>query len=340
MADTVLDALLAQADAEIERLTAVQEKRIRLQSVNEYIPQVLKRIKAFEPLVEQGTSNLLLTKMQATLTILQKEKVELEQAINPAPPVAVVAKEVRLGAPELARPSVPLPVEPTADTVTLVAVDDNALRRERKESRRVLSSTIAMAINKLRNPATHVAATEELREAIEQYLCVVEDGDVSELVDRIAEFSYVVASGPQFRDLRRALRNKGIKVEEQTAPVVEERITLEEKYRGSFIGKAGLILGGIAFPEAAKRIQDFFGFETLDWISGDKASQLAACCNRVASGKVAVAFALVKLCSHIAEDHLRKACRSNGTLYAMVRGGYSINNLIRSLEESAIKVTV
>lgn len=342
MSDNTLEALLAQADAEVERLTVLQGKRFRLQNVNEYIPQVNARIKALEPLVEPGTANLMLTKMQAALKILNQEKEFLEKEINPdRQPVAVVTKEVRLGAVDPApRPSVPLPVAPSADTMEVINVEDSALRRERKESRRALSSSMAMMIPKLRNIATQAATIPELREVIEQYLCVLEDGDVSELVDRLAEFPYVVASGPQFREVRKAMRAKGITVEEQTVVVQEERITLEEKYKGSFAGKVCVILGGIDFPEARKRIQDFFGFETLDWIAGDKASQLASCCNRVAVGKVDVAFALIKLCSHIAEDHLRKACRSNGTLYAMVRGGYSINNLIRSLEESAIKVTV
>lgn len=341
MPDNTLEALLAQADAEVERLTALKDKRFRLQNVNAYIPQVNARIKALEPLVEPGVENLMLLKMQTALKILNQDKEALEKEINPdRQTVAVVTKEVRLGAPDPApRPSEPLVVEPPADAVS-EAVEDAALRQERREKKRTLSGMMASEIHKLRRPDMHAIVVPELRDLIESYICVADPEEISELADRIAHCAFVVASGPQFRDLRRVMRSKGIKVEEKIEQPVEVPVTLEEKYRGSFAGKSCVILGGIAFPEAVDRITDFFGFETLAWVTGDKAAALKACCNRIAAGKVDVVFSLVKLCSHIAEDHVRKACRSNGTLYAMVRGGYSTNNLIRSLEESSIKVTV
>ena len=158
------------------------------------------------------------------------------------------------------------------------------------------------------------------------------------MIDELKRVPHVVATGSDARVWRTALRSQGIVFEEvnDASDNAEPELSLEDKYKGKFVGKSLVFVGGDRMEEAVRRISDYFGFETIDWIHGDHPAELNAYTRRAEEGKLDIVMCLVKLCGHGPDAQMRRACAVGGVPYVMVRGGYGINNLMRAMDEAMI----
>lgn len=151
------------------------------------------------------------------------------------------------------------------------------------------------------------------------------------LLKLLAEYPEALEDEPRLRTVRRALRQYDSEpLEENT----EETPLIEADWPFLHVtqGKAAVIAGGDARPEATERVRVAFQFDTVTWHADPQERRLEALAQRIRAGSVDLVFFLARFSSHAAQSALRDACKEAGVPFVRIEHGYGVQQLRLAIE--------
>jgi len=136
--------------------------------------------------------------------------------------------------------------------------------------------------------------------------------------------------GKDFRRLRAKLK-KG----EKKRPRLEMMAEEEREVIAWTTGKRGVIVGGDTREEARARIEEFFGFASLEWRPAVRhdARQIQALAESVQSGGCDVVIVPIRFTGHHVQESLRKACKAAGIPFVFA-DTYGIRGIAKNLRRA------
>ncbi len=204
----------------------------------------------------------------------------------------------------------------------------------------VLAELRAVATDGSREPGWEFDFLDALREAL---TCA--DPRDAELLDLAAPHADLLATGGEFRALRRQLKRRdgtpsAIGAEDAAsgtpaAPAIPA-VHPFEKYRGTFGEHRAALVGASSREYRRVALRDFFGFAELEWFENERTEGAdgAAIARRIENGAFHVVFLLADFSSHAMQDHVKDACKRSGVPFVLVRRGYGIVAFGRALDEA------
>lgn len=182
------------------------------------------------------------------------------------------------------------------------------------------------------NPQVFEAVRAQLRRAVRLSL----DGGVSardpRLVKLLAPFVNEI-DGPEYRNLRRAIREENDDAVEEADDEKVSPIPLDWAWWGRTRGRRGILVGGDPREPNRLRLLEAFEFDTLDWEPAEhRRNSLMAVRDRVRAGKVDIVIILGAFVGHDADEIILPACRETGVDWVHLDKGYGVVRMRRAIE--------
>jgi len=139
--------------------------------------------------------------------------------------------------------------------------------------------------------------------------------------------------GKRFKDVRAAVRER-IAEESDADDVVPEAVIPEGwPLRHLTAGKRAVMVGGESREPNRRRIQEAFGFVSLEWTQTEfKKRELQDLRDRVTRRSVDMVILLTAFVGHSADDIVQPACQSAGVPFVPVHTGYGIVGIRSAIE--------
>lgn len=176
------------------------------------------------------------------------------------------------------------------------------------------------------------------------------DAHDERLLDLVAPHARLLATGGEFRPLRRQLKKRegaagapaGAGIEEPPAPALPPPAHPFAHYQGAFRGQRAAIVGASCREHRRLALREFFGFDDLEWHENERTEggDGAVIARRIDHGSYDVVFLLADFSSHSLQDHVKDACKRSGVPFVLVRHGYGIVAFGRALADAGRLVHV
>jgi hypothetical protein len=141
--------------------------------------------------------------------------------------------------------------------------------------------------------------------------------------------------GPEFRTLRRAIRDEAeeAQAEEEEESGVEEHLPIDWAWWPFTRGKRALIIGGDPREQSRARLEAAFGFEELEWVGAEfKRNNLIGVRDRVRAGRTDLVILLTRFTGHDADQIIIPACREMNVPFVCVQHGYGVVRVRHAIE--------
>ena len=162
------------------------------------------------------------------------------------------------------------------------------------------------------------------------------DGGVGQRDPRLSRILMPVLhalDGKRLKDLRVAVREKIAEDSDTDSVVPEAAIPESWAFRHLTVGKRAVMVGGDSREINRRRIQEAFGFSSLEWVKTEfKKRELQDLRDRVTRGGVDMVILLTSFVGHSADDIVQPACKSTGTPFVPVEIGYGIVRIRAAIE--------
>lgn len=138
----------------------------------------------------------------------------------------------------------------------------------------------------------------------------------------------------RFKRLRKAIRDLMTEDEAVEAESAAEDATVpaDWAFAEQVRGKHAALVGGDLREEARKRIQDTFGFASVDWITTDHARNIQNLANAIRGGTVDFVIILRRFIGHNVDRTVLPAVRAEGVPWVSVERGYGIQQIKMAIE--------
>ncbi len=142
--------------------------------------------------------------------------------------------------------------------------------------------------------------------------------------------------GPEFRTLRRAIREEADEAraeaaEEEGGP--EEHLPPEWAWWTFTRGRRALIIGGDPREPSRQRLEKAFGFAELEWVGAEfKRNNLLGVRERVRAGRTDLVILLTRFTGHDADQIIIPACRETNVPFVCVQHGYGVVRVRHAIE--------
>ena len=137
--------------------------------------------------------------------------------------------------------------------------------------------------------------------------------------------------GREFRSLRRAIRERGDEVgddEDDNNPIPDDWA-----WWGRTRGRRALLVGGDPREPNRQRLQEIFGFDSLEWLATTgKPQSLQSIASRIRRGSVDLLIILTRFVGHNYDDILLPACKDAGVDWVSVDHGYGSARIRQAIE--------
>jgi hypothetical protein len=144
-------------------------------------------------------------------------------------------------------------------------------------------------------------------------------------------------AGPEFKNLRRALRKAQDEMESEPENGKNddeaERLPPDWPWFHLTRGRRAVIVGGELRPHARDRIQEFFAFTEIDWVGSDR-NEVASLSQRFQGDTYDFAILLGGFRSHAADDKLVPVLKEKGIPWVNVKWGYGITSIRQVIERT------
>ncbi|MBI4568399.1 MAG: hypothetical protein HY719_08375 [Planctomycetes bacterium] len=116
--------------------------------------------------------------------------------------------------------------------------------------------------------------------------------------------------------------------DEESGPASNEHL------RHKFEGQRGLIVGGIPVEQARGKLQEFYGFASLDWteLEGKAPRRIQGLASRIERRNYDIVFLLVQFLGHSMYHAIKGAAEKVNVPVIHVRAGYGVNAFAHALE--------
>ena len=141
---------------------------------------------------------------------------------------------------------------------------------------------------------------------------------------------------PELRALRRAVKDQ--QKSDSEAAALDDRLPDHESWPLGHLtrDKNAVIVGGDPREDVRARLEAQLGFESLEWIPGNKgARRIQALAEKVELGSVDIVFVLIDFVRHAVTDRLKPGIGQGMVVH--VPSGYGIARLKRGLEQAATR---
>lgn len=139
--------------------------------------------------------------------------------------------------------------------------------------------------------------------------------------------------GKRFKDVRVAVRDRIAEESDADDVVPEAAIPESWAFRHLTVGKRAVMVGGDSREINRRRIQEAFGFSSLEWVRTEfKKRELQDLRDRVTRGGVDMVILLTSFVGHSADDIVQPACKSTGTSFVPVEIGYGTVRIRAAIE--------
>lgn len=138
----------------------------------------------------------------------------------------------------------------------------------------------------------------------------------------------------RFKRLRKALRDMMTEDETIVAESESDDSVLPSDWalREHVAGRHAAIVGGDAREDARKRIQDAFGFASLEWVTTDHGRNLQNLASSIKSGGVDFVILLRRFIGHNVDQLVLPAARSSEVPWISVERGYGVQQIKAAIE--------
>jgi len=190
------------------------------------------------------------------------------------------------------------------------------------------------ALNTLQQSIDDEAGDEEIVQRALEVLDAGVSADDPRFVRMMIPHGAKLGKHTRFKRLRKALRDMMTEDETIIAESESEESALPAGWvlREHVAGRHAAIVGGDLREDARKRIQDAFGFASLEWITTDHTRNLQSLASSVKNGGVDFVILLRRFIGHNVDQLVLPAARSAEVPWVSVERGYGIQQIKAAIE--------
>lgn len=155
-----------------------------------------------------------------------------------------------------------------------------------------------------------------------------------------------LVQGSEFRNLRKKLRASGVipnesgrhqsveETQKEPEEPIEQIQQRESNWKGRFKGCTGMMVGGSPREERRKRLENYFGFDKLEWIKNEKneRANTDSLVAAIKNHKCDIFIQVSRFCSHAVQEHAKPACKSADVPFVNLQSGYGRSGICRAMD--------